>query len=523
MSNLCFCGRQQPAGLPSWRRSGAVPTPPAAVITSRTILAATLLLYTLVLLGLPLLYSSFAAGGRQKGVADMQGTLEPQLARALRSRRMALEAGQAAAAHLWPEAASHFGTAAAQLPRVEFRDAGNVVALVDALNISQWNELPLYLASPLPSSSSPRHKDAGSSSGGSNSQAQAGVAGSVAPFSFPPLCPQGDIRLFIGITSRCCTAEAQAKRAAVRKTWVRHARQHLPNVAIHFVLAQPSTEAELLTATELLKGEIAQHADLIVVPGKSAHGSMLKTLQLLKYALSSDCRYTHILKTDDDVFLRPQLLLDIISGGHYNFSVPVQSDGSGVFDGRPAPFYQAPWMSGMYVGQLDSEKGGVYPGWSPDRDPKSKWYLSEADLPTELAPLGVRWASGWGYLLSRDLAEYISNTALMYSAIPDKKPVWWGRMPWEDIMVATMLKDVAQVHHHDGFKAAWQECDKDVVLKHLDSDAPALQEGLYAQEVSGLWSKTGVVCSSGLFQLNNHTSWRQWRNSLPDNQLGGFM
>jgi hypothetical protein len=121
-------------------------------------------------------------------------------------------------------------------------------------------------------------------------------------------------------------------------------------------LLQPSTEAELLTATELLKGEIAQHADLIVVPGKSAHGSMLcsssartgsnpsrkpqpqrsltpnlnpfptalplacpiagqdlyrtlpsKTLQLLKYALSSDCRYTHILKTDDDVFLRPQV------------------------------------------------------------------------------------------------------------------------------------------------------------------------------------------------------------------------
>lgn len=117
-------GGSSPRGLPSWRRSGAVPTPPAAVITSRTILAATLLLYTLVLLGLPLLYSSFAAGGRQKGVADMQGTLEPQLARALRSRRMALEAGQAAAAHLWPEAASHFGTAAAQLPRVEFRDAG---------------------------------------------------------------------------------------------------------------------------------------------------------------------------------------------------------------------------------------------------------------------------------------------------------------------------------------------------------------------------------------------------------------
>jgi hypothetical protein len=32
-----------------------------------------------------------------------------------------------------------------------------------------------------------------------------------------------------------------------------------------------------------------------------------KTLHLLRYALSSSCRYTHILKTDDDVYLRPQV------------------------------------------------------------------------------------------------------------------------------------------------------------------------------------------------------------------------
>jgi hypothetical protein len=31
----------------------------------------------------------------------------------------------------------------------------------------------------------------------------------------------------------------------------------------------------------------------------------------------------------------------------------------------------------------------------------------------------------------------------------------------------------------------------------LTAAACHLQEGLYAQEVSGLWSKTGVVCSSG--------------------------
>jgi hypothetical protein len=161
-----------------------------------------------------------------------------------------------------------------------------------------------------------------------------------------------------------------------------------------------------------------------------------------------------------------------------------------------------------------------------------------------------------------------------------------------------MLSGVARVHHHDGFKAAWQECGPNVVLKHLDNDAPSLQvgvwgagmqssadsplcfelpalrdwplqEGLHAQELSGLWAKKSVVCSSGAtsarlpcpclgllltcmqhaicsrhssnlrmlnmsrcccshllsgpFKLNNHTDWRLWRNSLPDNQLGGFM
>ena len=47
---------------------------------------------------------------------------------------------------------------------------------------------------------------------------------------------------------------------------------------------------------------------------------------------------------------------------------------TGVFDGKPAPYYQSPWMSGMYVGQLDSEhEGHVFPGWHPNRDPTSKW------------------------------------------------------------------------------------------------------------------------------------------------------
>lgn len=91
------------------------------------------------------------------------------------------------------------------------------------------------------------------------------------------------------------------------------------------------------------------------MPGPDLYRTLpSKTLQLLKYALSSPCRYTHLMKTDDDVVLRPQvsameacsklsalesiwvchpatmqLLMDIIAQGSYNWSVPVQSDGSG--------------------------------------------------------------------------------------------------------------------------------------------------------------------------------------------------
>ncbi len=57
---------------------------------------------------------------------------------------------------------------------------------------------------------------------------------------------------------------------------------------------------------------------------------------------------------------------------------------------------------------------------STEAPPLLPRYLSEEDLPDELAPLGVRWAAGWGYMLSRDLAEFVTNTALMYAAVPEK-------------------------------------------------------------------------------------------------------
>ncbi|GAB4823988.1 hypothetical protein N2152v2_011034 [Parachlorella kessleri] len=451
------------------------------------------------------------------GASSSRGAARAQLT-VVGSRRLALERPAAAqGVEMWPDTglAQQYGSKTASLPRVEFRDAGYVVALVDALNASRWDEQLLYMPGPIPHPVPQKPTLRVPRKG-------AGFEGSAA--KFPAWCPQSDVRLFIGITSRCASAEAQAKRMAIRRTWMQMAKDRYPDVVIRFILAQPSTEAELLRSVDLLRNEIQQYADIVIVPGVDIYRYLPnKTLQLFKYALSSPCKFTHVMKTDDDVYIRPQKLVDVINKGEYDFSVPVQYDGSGVFDGTRPVSRQAPWMSGMFVGQVDRNESNVYPGFIPIRDPKAKWYLSEEDLPDELAPLGTRWAAGWGYMLSRDLAEFVTNTALMYAAVPSKKPPWWGRMPWEDIMIGAMLRDVARVHHHAGWKAAWQECESDSVLKHLDNDAPVLLDGMNAQELSGLWGRKTIVCSSGIFEPNNYTQWRTWRNSLPDNQIGGYM
>ena len=67
-------------------------------------------------------------------------------------------------------------------------------------------------------------------------------------------------------------------------------------------------------------------------------------------------------------------------------------------------------------------------------------------------------------------------------------------MPWEDILVGSLLSGVARVHHHDGFKAAWQDCDRLTVLKHLDYDAPALQVG---RGIGGWGAACAVLCTVG--------------------------
>lgn len=61
---------------------------------------------------------------------------------------------------------------------------------------------------------------------------------------------------------------------------------------------------------ENLQTAISRMASLLnpSLPGADLYRTLPgKTLHLLRYALSSPCRFSHILKTDDDVYLRPQV------------------------------------------------------------------------------------------------------------------------------------------------------------------------------------------------------------------------
>ncbi|KAL6777389.1 hypothetical protein ACKKBF_B21315 [Auxenochlorella protothecoides x Auxenochlorella symbiontica] len=485
----------------------------------RNLLVAVAILYGLAFLTLPIAYLRLTGGSP----TSLGARTEPGVAggRASLSRRLALQTLE------WPEtglAQRRQGSGKAAQPRVEFRDAGYIVNLADALDASAWDDISLYQPGDA-AAQLPDEALAGRAAG-----ERAPELDSDAAPRLPAWCPRGAVRVFIGVTSRCCSPESQAKRAAIRATWAADARRLHPGVAVRFLLAQPADPAEAAAGLALLADEVSAHGDVVVVPGHERYRELPnKTLRLLRYALASPCNFTHVVKTDEDVYLRPQALLDVIATGANDFSVAIDAppDAAARFDGVAGLPRAAPWLTGMYVGQLDSNKSGVWPGWAPLRDPANKWYLAEADLSdAQAAPLlGVRWASGWGYALSRDLVHVVVERAAAAAAAPAAAaPPWWGRMPWEDIMVAALLRGSgARVHHHDGFKAAWNDCGPGTVLKHLDNDAPLLQAGLHAQEASGLWARRGVTCATGDFTPNDYDGWRAWRNSLPDNQLNGFM
>ncbi|PSC69470.1 UDP-c:betaGal beta-1,3-N-acetylglucosaminyltransferase 6 isoform B [Micractinium conductrix] len=123
------------------------------------------------------------------------------------------------------------------------------------------------------------------------------------------LVEPGQLRLLVAVVSACCSRETAARRAAIRDTWGRVVTQH-PNVDLRFFLSQPATPEAAAEWLPALQDELLAAGDLVVLRGADTYRQLPnKTLRTLRYMAASPAGYTHLLKIDDDCYLRLDRLL----------------------------------------------------------------------------------------------------------------------------------------------------------------------------------------------------------------------
>ncbi|KAK9815751.1 hypothetical protein WJX72_008919 [[Myrmecia] bisecta] len=357
--------------------------------------------------------------------------------------------------------------------------------------------------------------------------------------------------------------DARARRQAIRETWAAFTRRHFSNVDIVFILTQPAKPPAgvgVQAALQLLEAEVRLHNDTVILRGREDYLNLPnKTLRLMRFALTHPSRYTHVLKTDDDCYVRMRLVLNTLlevppapeeegkddklpsqlrsswwtslfgrsgraaKGALAKGKPDVGAADKSMVDGRPAEKEKDPAdrakqpallktarMEGVYIGALEARDG-----FHPIRDPHSKWFTSPEELPDKDVPWGQRYLAGWGYVLSRDVVAHLVAKVDHYERQPAKQPCWFKALHWEDVLVGLLVTDYADIFSHPGFKAAWRSCTSDTAVRHLDVDAPIVLPGLYEQEKTGMWQVRTVQCSLGSFKTNEYASWHKWRSSLP--------
>ena len=365
-------------------------------------------------------------------------------------------------------------------------------------------------------------------------------------------CPRGtegsQIRMLIVVTSTCCSIGSRRKRQAIRDTWVRDGlRKWGEVVSVKFLLSTPrvNSEAEAKGLRKLLREEIAAvgYNDLVLLNNalETYDNLPLKTIEIMRYLKLSTCGFSHVLKTDDDVYARVTGVLALAGYQPANWHI--------AFDKRPTEQLEKVRVPEMRLAGRETTRPAaagparlprdraarafllvrpahallllllrppqVYRGFIGDkrgfhanRDKASKWYLSPEEWPLDTRH--VPYASGWGYLLSRDTAVYIVDRMDHYKSIADGgpgtmagsdgrvPPYYRGLLKLEDVMVGYLLSEIGVAPWNtDSFKAGHVECHMNTILKHLDIDAPFLLPVLSVTEKSGLWNRRTVQCNSG--------------------------
>ncbi|KAG0494725.1 hypothetical protein HPP92_005719 [Vanilla planifolia] len=165
------------------------------------------------------------------------------------------------------------------------------------------------------------------------------------------------VNLFIGVFS---TANNFKRRMSVRRTWMQYHAVRSGNVA---------HKSQLVN--EELWNEARTYGDIQLMPFVDYYRLItLKTAAICTYAANvTSAKY--VMKTDDDAFVRVDEVLSTLNSTNVTH--------------------------GLLYGRINYND-------KPNRDPNSKWYISQEEWPGEAYP---PWAHGPGYVVSRDIAKAV--------------------------------------------------------------------------------------------------------------------
>ena len=235
----------------------------------------------------------------------------------------------------------------------------------------------------------------------------------------PPNSSQSSLRVFVGVLSRAGNFKA---REAIRQTWGKD-----PAMArVMFFVLRPDDDADFYRVRQ----ESVTLGDMFVVSDVNEHYDRItySTLALFKAAAVNPSEYTHVVKTDDDVYLRPSLLLHTLEG------MPRER---------------------LYAGHPMAPGSAVRHGeWH--RVPYNNW---ADDTP-------VKYGFGWGYVLSMDLAQEVAAGSVHLIMRPDNLLII------EDLAVGYWVNYVAQERgitiNYDGSIPMGNEgCKDDFIFYHI--------------------------------------------------------
>lgn len=241
------------------------------------------------------------------------------------------------------------------------------------------------------------------------------------------------IRLFVGVLSSPSNAEA---RQTVRDTWGSDTRVSL----LKFFVLRPNND----TLFKQLRHEAATKGDVVITSEvyNDYYNISYSVLDLFKTAAILGDAITHVLKVDDDCYVRFPLLVQAL-------------------DSMPRQWLYAGWP--MHPGGVIRTPGWhqvSYKNWARD-DP-------------------VVYGFGWGYVLSRDFVQHIAAGAPHVIMPPD------NLLTIEDVAVGYWIDFIAKelnITTNIRTLGLGEKCTADVVVLHIKARPQMpLQRCMHSQQ-----------------------------------------